>query len=1077
VTPLAANQGNVRLRFRHFEPTDDWWVAIDNVLVDCNAPPAGGNDPIFSEDFSAGLGAMSVLSAAGNSGTETWHTTDKGNRYVAGTVSGRGVNRINHPNPLKEFAILDSDADPDPPEAEYLVTPVLDLSSYCDVYLHFQSEIVVSDGATQAVVYSIDGGASVAGVAFKYNDTTGTTGPNALFDGGEEPFYAERVLSVPAVAGQAAVVFGFLYQSPGDQWWWAVDNVRVTGTKCEVVGETCENPVVVAVPSSTNGTTAGASPDNIGGCDANNSPAVWFKVVGTGRDITAQLCGSALDTRMSLFDNACGALTCLGMNDDSCGAASRIHWSSVAGQEYLLRVYGFDDPDSGGFTLTLLDSPVPANDLCPSAVPLDLSAANPAMANGTNRGATVDSEAPVCGDIRAPGVWYSVAGTGGPMSASVCGTANFDSRIAVFSGTCGALTCITENDDTDGCSNATSTVNWSSVFGESYLILVHGFDALPGRYHVGDFKLSVSGQPRPCLDITSCRADQTEKSVSLTWESVASGHTGFEIAANGEVVGTVGPDQTSFEHRPALTPGCLNAIEYSVTAAGVAFACADTCSAVLSPGNICLADDFEDYATDVDLELAGYFLVDDVPDPVGRPGELATWTVTNPGLRGNPPTFDGRPSTGKFVISDSDAADGDNGAPGSGNSNDLWSPSFSTAGKSRVWLHMDVSAQMNNNGKVVFDVDVSTDGGACWTNLFRQVAPSRVEAAPLVDTTNADGFFGRLEVDLSSVADRPDVRFRVRSFEPSDDWWIAVDNVLVDDIPPPGPGSATILSEDFTSGLGLMTAVSLVAPPNTGTETWTTAEKCVPPRSIVTAGGVFPIYDGRGVHRLTPPYAIIESECDPDPVEDEYLVTPVLDCSELSEVFLQYKSETVVQTGAVQQVLLSLDGGTTFEPAPVFSYNPGGLFDSGEDPFYAARAFKIPAAAGEPRVLFAFRYTSAGNQRFWAVDDIVVSGTPIVRDTPFIRGDCNQDGEVCRSVSDMVRILQIAVFSESPAPSCPAACDANGDGVGLGSVPEALADVTYIANFCFLGTGPQPEPASCAPVEGAPCEGPTFCAP
>jgi hypothetical protein len=42
--------------------------------------------------------------------------------------------------------------------------------------------------------------------------------------------YAERVFSVPAAAGQAQVVFAFHYQSPGNQRFWAVDDVKVTGS-------------------------------------------------------------------------------------------------------------------------------------------------------------------------------------------------------------------------------------------------------------------------------------------------------------------------------------------------------------------------------------------------------------------------------------------------------------------------------------------------------------------------------------------------------------------------------------------------------------------------------------------------------------------------------------------------------------------------------------------------------------------------------------------------------------------------------------------------------------------------------
>jgi hypothetical protein len=97
------------------------------------------------------------------------------------------------------------------------------------------------------------------------------------------------------------------------------------------------------------------------------------------------------------------------------------------------------------------------------------------------------------------------------------------------------------------------------------------------------------------------------------------------------------------------------------------------------------------------------------------------------------------------------------------------------------------------------------------------------------------------------------------------------------------------------------------------------------------------------------------------------------------------------------------------------------------------------------------------------------------RGTPFVRGDCNQDGEVCRQVSDMVRMIEIVFLGTAPQPSCPAACDSNGDGVFGGDV----SDIIYLANYCFTGeNGPPPAPyPNCGVAEGADCEGSTFCSP
>jgi hypothetical protein len=385
---------------------------------------------------------------------------------------------------------------------------------------------------------------------------------------------------------------------------------------------------------------------------------------------------------------------------------------------------------------------------------------------------------------------------------------------------------------------------------------------------------------------------------------------------------------------------------------------------------IFLFDDFEGYADDAGLAAAGWAMLD---TPTAT--EASTWTITNPGGRTNPPTLDGSASTGNFMISDSDtqsvSGDQDNGA-----SHDLYTPSFSTLGGSSVWLHADVSAQLNNNGTAIFDVEVSTDGET-WTNVFSCVSPGRGTSEPattrLPDNTNADGYFGRLDLDLSAVAaDNAAVQIRFRHYEPDWDWWIAIDNVLVDDMAAPQGGPITVFSEEFSNGLGQMEVFS--GQGNTGTETWHTTDK---------GGRYVPgTVQERGVNRLgphpgaNPDFAIIESDADPDPAEDEWLMTPTLDLSDMTAVFLHYKSETVVYNGTeAQEVLISLDGGNTFEVTPIFDYNGGGLWDSGEEPFYAERTFDVSdIAAGQSQVVFAFHFQGDGNDYWWAIDNVEVSG-------------------------------------------------------------------------------------------------------
>ena len=95
---------------------------------------------------------------------------------------------------------------------------------------------------------------------------------------------------------------------------------------------------------------------------------------------------------------------------------------------------------------------------------------------------------------------------------------------------------------------------------------------------------------------------------------------------------------------------------------------------------------------------------------------------------------------------------------------------------------------------------------------------------------------------------------------------------------------------------------------------------------------------------------------------------------EAEEVYLHYKDE-ILATGAIQEVLFSIDGGATFEPVPIFSYSLGAGFDPGEDPFYAERVFSVPAAAFESKVVFAWHYQGGGNEWWWAIDDVYVTGS------------------------------------------------------------------------------------------------------
>jgi hypothetical protein len=150
---------------------------------------------------------------------------------------------------------------------------------------------------------------------------------------------------------------------------------------------------------------------------------------------------------------------------------------------------------------TFAKPPPPPNDLCEQAIgPLSVPSRTP----GTTENATFDDVA-YCGtDNTAPGVWYTVVGTGTRITASTCSSLfGCDTKISVFCRSCDEPICINGNDDNcpDGASPFLSTVSWCSQVGAEYLILVHGFES-----EVGDFELSLSEDGQACEPELQCIA-------------------------------------------------------------------------------------------------------------------------------------------------------------------------------------------------------------------------------------------------------------------------------------------------------------------------------------------------------------------------------------------------------------------------------------------------------------------------------------------------------------------------------------------------------------------------------------------
>jgi len=173
--------------------------------------------------------------------------------------------------------------------------------------------------------------------------------------------------------------------------------------------------------------------------------------------------------------------------------------------------------------------PPPANDACANAIPLDCNT----LVTGTTTSATLETPAPAfCGTgLTAPGVWYTVAGFDGPMFATLCGATAYDSRINVYSGSCGAWVCVGGNDDNFSCTSntASSRLEWTGSSANTYYILVQGYSSATGDF---DLFVGCGSNNNSCPDNGLSIQFQTDASpFETTWDLLDA--TGQYVIASG----------------------------------------------------------------------------------------------------------------------------------------------------------------------------------------------------------------------------------------------------------------------------------------------------------------------------------------------------------------------------------------------------------------------------------------------------------------------------------------------------------------------------------------------------------------
>lgn len=384
----------------------------------------------------------------------------------------------------------------------------------------------------------------------------------------------------------------------------------------------------------------------------------------------------------------------------------------------------------------------------------------------------------------------------------------------------------------------------------------------------------------------------------------------------------------------------------------------------------------------------------------------------------NPPTADGTESTGGYLMSDSDAA---GGSDDMGSAAEVWAitPAFSTAGASEVWLHASVEIEGNNNGEAIGWVQATADGGTTWHQVWVMVEPDRpskgftvgVETASLIggwpelgsasQTKTFDGVHGGWHLELpSAVVNQSAVQVRFGWYETADAWWYAIDDIVIDDNPPP-MGDEVILTEDFEGGIpstwGNASDVGNTqlwdVQPLMIFDEWEKLQNDLPVSiDILDAAAEWEVVidfdnpdgqdgdfnprgllDGRWLLMLAGGNYAMWQEGEDD-TQSTNLDTPTLDLSSATAAYIDFDSEVLVgNSAAVYEVQVSADGGQTFER--LFTYTEA-LMNTEEAPYFMHHYLEAPQAAGSSNVIFRF-HAAGGDpgemEGFWVIDNVSVT--------------------------------------------------------------------------------------------------------
>ena len=295
----------------------------------------------------------------------------------------------------------------------------------------------------------------------------------------------------------------------------------------ESADNTCANSISGTTISATNSS-------DYSSCSSSYNE-VWYvftPIASTNYFIERTITSGSGSTYLSVWSGSCGSLTQV---NSGCYSTSLSDVALTAGTTYYISVATYN---TGGvdFDLCVYPAPPPpTNDLCANASQLAANSVGTFNINGSSEYAT-DTDAPgsSCGtSMSDEGVWIEViVDDQYDYEFDLCGS-DYDTKIGVYIGSCGALTCIDGNDD---AANGYCSVDVNQSFiaisatdlqaalrssgptrtQKNLYVYISGYSGATGSYDLDVTALT----PLP-IEIASFTAKAIEKENLIQWSTVS----------------------------------------------------------------------------------------------------------------------------------------------------------------------------------------------------------------------------------------------------------------------------------------------------------------------------------------------------------------------------------------------------------------------------------------------------------------------------------------------------------------------------------------------------------------------------